>query len=103
MMKIIFPMAWEVDDGEQIDDFNACYGWKHEDDCYYDDSREYINSTVAVDFLTYIGMLVQHWLSVCATGRNNTHGFIHCPCRGNFNYDDNKFKFKQVSFFSQRR
>ena len=31
---------------------------KYEDDFYDDDSREYIKSTVAVDFLPYIAMLV---------------------------------------------
>ena len=70
--KIRFPMAWEVDDGEQMDHFNADYGWKHENDCYDDDSREYIKSTVAVDFLPYIGLLVRYWPSVLVTGTKNT-------------------------------
>ena len=93
-----FPMVWEVNDGEGMDDFNACYGWKHEDEGFDDDSRQYIKSTVAVDFLPYVGLLVQHWPSVCATGTKNTTGFLRCPCHCNFKYDEKKFKFKDVSF-----
>ena len=93
-----FPMAWEVDDSEPMDDFNSDYGCIHEDDCYDDYNREYIKSTVAVDFLPYIGLLVWHWPSFLATGTKNTTGFIFCPFHHNFKYDKENFKFKNVQF-----
>lgn len=87
-------MVWEVNDGEGMDDFNADYGWKHEDECFDDGSRQYIKSTVAVDFLPYVGLLVQHWPSVCATWTKNTTGFLRCPCHCNFKYDEKSLSSK---------
>ena len=59
-------MAREIEDGAPIDDFNVGYNWIHEEDCNEDDDYEYIKSTVTVDFLPYIGKLVQQWPTICA-------------------------------------